>query len=77
MAHVDLYLYATLRKHANGQPHLQVAIEPHQTIRQLLGQLGIPLEETRILFINNCVAKPDQPLQDGDRLGVFPAIGGG
>jgi sulfur carrier protein ThiS len=77
MAHVQINVYASLRSYVGGAPSLTVEIEPGQTVQQLLEELGIPPEETRILFVNNRAAGLDQPLQGGERVGVFPAIGGG
>ena len=77
MARVQVNLYATLRSFVGGAPSVEVDIEPGQTVEQMLEQLGVPPEKTRILFVNNRAATLSQPLQDGDRVGVFPAIGGG
>jgi molybdopterin converting factor small subunit len=54
-----------------------VSIEAGHTIEQLLGQLGVPLEETRIIFCNNRLADRTQELVGGETIGVFPAVGGG
>jgi molybdopterin converting factor small subunit len=77
MAQIKVNLYATLRAYVGGSPSVEVRIEPGETIRQVLDRLGVPPDQTRILFVNNRAAKLSQPLEDGDRLGVFPAIGGG
>ncbi len=77
MARVKVNLYATLRGFVGGAPSVDVDVEPGQTVEQMLQQLGVPAEKTRILFVNNRAATLSQPLQDGDRVGVFPAIGGG
>jgi molybdopterin converting factor small subunit len=77
MARVKVNLYATLRSFVGGAPSVEVEVEPGQTVEQMLKQLGVPAEKTRILFVNNRAASLSQPLQDGDRVGVFPAIGGG
>jgi sulfur carrier protein ThiS len=39
--------------------------------------LGIPVERTRILFLDHRPAALDDRLQGGERLDVFSAIGGG
>jgi molybdopterin converting factor small subunit len=77
MAEVKLSLYATLRRYVGGRPSIQVGVEAGQTVGQTLAQLGVPSGETRIIFVNNRPGTLSQPLQDGDRVGVFPAIGGG
>ena len=77
MARVNVNLYATLRAYVGGAPSVEVEVEPGETVGEILERLGVPPEQTRILFVNNRTAGLAQPLADGDRLGVFPAIGGG
>lgn len=77
MTEVMLHLYTGFREHADGKPSLSVMIEPGQTVRQLLQPLGIPLEETRIIFCNNRIVDLDHALHGGETVGVFPAVGGG
>ena len=77
MPQVKVNLYATLRKYIAGAPSVQVAVDPGQTVGQVLGGLGVPADQTRIIFVNNRAADPSHVLQGGEQLGVFPAIGGG
>jgi len=77
MPQVNVNLYATLRSYVGGSPSVEVDLGPGDTVRQVLDRLGVPPDQTRILFVNNRAATLSQPLQDGDRLGIFPAIGGG
>jgi molybdopterin converting factor small subunit len=77
MARVIVSLYATLRKYAGGSPSVELDVEPGQTVQAVLEGLGVPPDQTRIIFVNNRVASLSQPLQGGERVGVFPAIGGG
>ena len=76
MVQVQVHVYAVLRTYVGGAPSVAAEIQAGQTVQQLLEQLHIPLDQTRILFVNNRAAKLDQPLCDGDRIAVFPAIGG-
>jgi molybdopterin converting factor small subunit len=77
VAPVKVNLYATLRKYVGGAPSVEVEIEPGQTVAEVLARLGVPADQTRIIFINNRAAGLSHVLQGGERLGVFPAIGGG
>ena len=77
MAQVKVNLYATLRRYAGGAPSVQVEVQPGQTVGQVLDQLGVPTDQTRIIFVNHRAAGLSQPLQGGEQVGVFPAIGGG
>jgi molybdopterin converting factor small subunit len=77
MVRVKLNAYATLRAYLGGAASTEIEIEPGQTIGALLDRLGIPREQTRIIFVNNRAADLTDPLQGGEHVGIFPAIGGG
>ena len=77
MPAVRVNLYAGFRHRVGGQSSLDVSIEAGQTIEQLLEQLGVPLEKTRIIFCNNRLVDRTQKLEGGETIGVFPAVGGG
>jgi molybdopterin converting factor small subunit len=77
MSQVRVNLYATLRKYAGGARSVEVEVKPGATVAQVLDQLGVPREQTRIIFVNNRHAGLSQVLKGGEQLGVFPAIGGG
>ncbi len=77
MPQVTVKFYATLRRFVDGKPSVQAAIATGDTVGRLLEKLGVPPDEIRILFVNNRHATLDRPLADGDRVGVFPAVGGG
>jgi len=46
-------------------------------VRELLEQFGIPTDAVKLVFLNGVHASGDETLNDGDRVGVFPPIGGG
>jgi sulfur carrier protein ThiS len=46
-------------------------------VADILAGLGIASQEVKIIMVNGVHAKPDRELQDGDRVGLFPAVGGG
>ena len=77
MPHVQVNVYAALRSYVGGAASLEVEIARDQTVQQLLEQMQIPVEQTRILFVDHRAATLDQPLQGGECVAVFPAIGGG
>lgn len=73
---IQLKLFATLRAltpdNADTYP-----IAPGTTVGDIVIQLEIPAKDAKLIFING-VRKPlDTPLADGDRLGIFPPVGGG
>ncbi len=77
MACVTVNLYAGLREFIDGAPSINVELEPGTTIGQVIERLGVPVEKTRIIFLNNRAAQPTSPIEPGDQLSIFPAIGGG
>ena len=77
MPQVRVNLYATFRSYIGGAPSVDVQIAPGQTVREVLEKLGVPPGQTRIIFVNSRAGELSQPLEGGERLGIFPAIGGG
>jgi sulfur-carrier protein len=77
MPHVQVSLYAALREYVGRAPSVDVEIAAGQTIHQVLDHLHVPPEKARIIFVNHRSAGLDDPLQGGEQIGVFPAIGGG
>lgn len=77
---ITVKLSSSLRPFVNGyDPHqgLNLELKPGQTIAQLIQQLGLPKEKVKIIMVNGISAPLEKTLQDGDRLGLFPAVGGG
>lgn len=47
------------------------------TIQDLLKSMGISLERAPILLVNGINKRPSYQLKEGDRLCLFPLLGGG
>jgi molybdopterin converting factor small subunit len=77
MPRVQVQLFAALRQLAGGQPAVEVEIAAGDSVAAVLDKLGIAHDKPRIIFVNNRAAGLDQPLQGGEQLALFPAIGGG
>jgi molybdopterin converting factor small subunit len=77
---VRVKLFATLSRYRQneraGTP-FEIELTETATLQDLIGQLKIPAEETRITFVNGIIQEPDCRLKDGDEVGLFPPIGGG
>ena len=75
-AHIQIKLFATLRKF---YPETSDAypIAPDMTVRDVMVQLGIPTDQGKLIFITGRRGEPSSPLKNGDRLGIFPPVGGG
>lgn len=48
-----------------------------KTLRQIVHELGIPLDEVSSMLVNHCVEQPGYKVQDGDSIYLAIAIGGG
>ena len=73
---IDLRLFATL---ANKIPQnaAHYPIDPGMPVEALLAQLKIPLSEAKLIFINGIKRDLQTLLQGGERVGIFPPVGGG
>ena len=75
-AHIQIKLYAGLDTYsppfADNYP-IKTAI----TVRQLLEEINIPRDKVRLIFINNVKGELDSTLKGGERVSIFPPIGGG
>jgi len=75
MPAIEVRCFASLAQHAPPGGHAQLA-DPG-TVSDLIRALGIPAGEVAIIFINGAHAVEATALRDGDRVGLFPAVGGG
>lgn len=77
---IEIKLFASLTKYKNN-PRIQadgyMDIEENATISEVIEILKIPEELIKLMFLNGIHAKKERGLKDGDRLGLFPPIGGG
>ena len=47
------------------------------TVLELLVHIGVPEKEVKLIFRNGVMCNHEEILRDGDRVGVFPPVGGG
>jgi molybdopterin converting factor small subunit len=74
--HITLKLFASLRAYAPENAE-RFAITPGATVKDVVRRLQIPSRDAKLIFINSVRRDLATPLQDGDRLGIFPPVGGG
>lgn len=73
---VEYRLYASLMKwrpESSGRFRTPAPV----SLEELAGRLGVPDSETVIVILNGKREFKDRPLADGDRVEIFPLIGGG
>jgi len=78
---VEVRLFATLVDHVAGKTAgdpFPVDLADGSTLADLLGRLGVPPSEVHLAIVNGR-ATPGFAiiLQEGDRIGLFPPVGGG
>ena len=77
---IEVRVFATLRRYI---PELgvgeakEVELPEGATFEELRAQLGLPLEEIKIIMRNGLQTDMDETIEDGDRIAYVPAVGGG
>ena len=80
MKEIEVRLYASLRKYqpnpTSGEPVI-VFLDDKAKLRNIFNKLGFSKKNVAITMVNGKSEEEDYFLQDGDRVGLFPLIGGG
>lgn len=74
--YISINLFATLSKYSPSSAD-KYPIEPGTTVQNLLQELGVPETDAKLIFINGIKSNLTSSLQGGERIGIFPPIGGG
>jgi molybdopterin converting factor small subunit len=74
--HIELKLFANLMKYRPSDGD-RLAIEPGQTVGEIVAAIGMPAEKAKLIFINGLKGTLDTPLHGGERVGLFPPVAGG
>ena len=77
---IEVRLFATLRRYAPAEAVNGVFSADGQagcTVAELLEKIKIPAEEVHLIMVNGVGSKLETFLSAGDRVGLFPPIGGG
>lgn len=75
-AAIRLYLYAGLKERVPDCPE-EIPIASGTTVADLLARLGIPPEKIHLVFVDGKKSDLQRALKGGERVGVFPPVGGG
>jgi len=71
---IELRLFASLQRFL---PKERYSITPPTRIRDVVEQLGIPVQEAKLIFVDGRRGDLDTVLNGGERVGIFPPVGGG
>ncbi|MBO8138190.1 MAG: MoaD/ThiS family protein [Desulfotomaculum sp.] len=77
---LEVRLYSGLEKYVQGAKYgkpMKVEMPDGTTGRQLLDKLGIPQEQVFSILVNGTHRDRDEVMEDGDRVALFPPVGGG
>jgi len=78
---VEVRLFATLVEHVAGRTAgdpFPVDLADGSTLSDLLERLGVPPGEVHLAIVNGrAVQGLSATLAEGDRIGLFPPVGGG
>lgn len=72
---ITVRLFATLREGRGKEMSLE--LPPDSTPRGIAERLGIGADDVAILLVNGRDGEFDAPLAEGDRVSIFPPVGGG
>jgi len=75
-AFIELRLYAGL-KSKTPESADRFPISPGSSVGDLVKTLGIPLQDAKLIFIDGVKGGWDSRLNGGERVAIFPPVGGG
>jgi len=77
---IELHLFATLSKYLPKDARKKtcmIDVPDHSIINDLIVEMKLPEKSVKLIFLNGIHADRTAKLKDGDRVGVFPPVGGG
>lgn len=77
---IEVNLYATLKRYMENGTGIKPAamdFEDGICVKDVIQKLKVPVDSVKLIFINGVHAERNTILKDGDRLGLFPPVGGG
>ncbi len=80
MVKIEINLYATLAPYLPDEARENngmLELTDGTTVGQLLLQLNIPTEKAKLVFLDGVHADREVVLKEGNRVGIFPPVGGG
>ena len=77
---INVHLHVSLTKFLpDGAREKSVAVRlaPGAGVIDIVHQLNIPERYVKLIFVNGCRANKQTRLSEGDRVSLFPPVGGG
>ena len=76
---LEVRLYATLRRYTPASPSgvITVVVPAGSTVLDVVRKIKIDPAEIHLIMINGIGCELDKVVHEGDRVGLFPPVGGG
>jgi molybdopterin synthase sulfur carrier subunit len=74
--YISIRLFATLNRYTPDTAD-NFPVRPGTTVHDLIDQLGVPLTEVKLIFVDGVKGDLASALNGGERVGIFPPVGGG
>ena len=74
--HITINLFASLKKFTPVSS-ASYPIKPGISVKTLIEELCVPEDEVKLVFIDGVKHDLSAVLEGGERVGIFPAVGGG
>jgi len=75
-SHIQVKLFASLQEFTPPSSD-NYPIAEDSSIHSILEKLSVPSEKAKLIFINGVKADLSATLKGGERVGIFPPVGGG
>lgn len=76
MITIDLNLFVTLSRYL-PENSAAFKFEDNKTVQDLISDLNLPDDQVKLIFVNGRKESRQYILKSGDRVGLFPPVGGG
>ncbi len=79
MIEVKVKLFGHLRKYLpdDKETEASIQLEEGSAVKDLFNKLELPVDEVKLVYVNNRRVPEEKELNTGDQVGVFPPIAGG
>jgi sulfur-carrier protein len=77
---IEIHLYASLAKYLPENSKNKTCIiefSEHSVVSDVISKMKLPDQAIKLIFLNGIHASRTSELKNGDRVGIFPPVGGG
>ncbi len=77
---IEVHLFASLAKYLPEDAinkTCTIKLSDQSTVADLIKEMKLPDQSIKLIFLNGIHASRTSELNDGDRVGIFPPVGGG